>query len=195
MSQDRDAAAIPLRHPAPSVIDMTTPPPNRTAIRLLALASIALIGTTALGGCTLRLADPDDTSTPVETGAGDETGGPEDGTAVERPETDGDGSGRETAIARADQTIPCSPGLDVSSPGTVIRVEGACEALTVSADAAVVVADDVQSLVVTGTGTVVHVLELGDLRITGDANVVSWTGTTPSVADSGTANLIGKDIA
>ncbi len=73
-----------------------------------------------------------------------------------------------------------------------MRVEGPCETLTVSADAAVVVADQVGTLVVTGAGTAVSVLEVGAVRVSGSANSIAWQTGTPTVADTGTANRLGK---
>lgn len=192
MSQDRDTVATTPRHPVPSVEDMTNTSLS-PRLRWSALAVLAIVGTTTLSGCTLRFTEP---GAPPPTSP--EQSSPSDEGSGDSPDSDDPGvgttGGREDYIARANQTIPCSPGLDVAAHGAIIRVEGACDDLTVSADAAVVVADDVRALTVTGDGSTVLVLELTSLQVSGDVNLISWTGATPSVSDTGTANTLGKEL-
>lgn len=171
--------------------------------RWIALVALTIVGVGSLSGCGLTFADPSATQSAPTTSqpqtAEQPSTAPADptpsATATDPAETGEVGvpsADRASLISRAQQTIPCSAGLDVANDGAIIRVEGACEAITVSADAAVVVTDDVTTLTVSGSGTVVYTLALADLRISGDVNEVRWTGATPAVADEGTANTIGQ---
>lgn len=172
--------------------------------RWVALAALTLVAVGSLSGCGLAFADPDATETtptssspqtPQADPAADPSGIPESPDASEPTESEEVGvpsADRDALIAQAQQTIPCSAGLDIANDGVVIRVEGACDAITVSADAAIVIVDDVTTLTVSGSGSVVDALELADLRISGDVNEVRWTGATPAVTDEGTANTIGQ---
>lgn len=171
--------------------------------RWLALVALTIVAVGSLSGCGLAFSDPDATDPAPATSSQEspdatpeqsepETSAPE----ASEPEDAAPGAtnpARDDLIARAAQTIPCSPGLDVTTDGGIVRVEGACDDLTVSADAAIVIADDVAALTVSGSGTYVSTLALGDLRLTGDVNEVRWTGATPAVTDSGTANTIGQE--
>jgi len=190
MSQDRDILAITPRHRIPNVDDMTNTNQSPRP-RWSALAGIALIGATALSGCTLRFTEP---GTPPPSSPSDEAPSASDPSLAGDPPADDAPRDRDAYIARADQTVPCSPGLDIGTHGGIIRVEGDCETLTVSADAAVVVADNVGTLTVTGSASTVFVLDVSSLHLSWDANLITWTGTTPMVADDGTSNTIGKDL-
>ncbi|SDH67148.1 DUF3060 domain-containing protein [Agrococcus jejuensis] len=170
--------------------------------RWVALAALTLVAVGSLSGCGLAFSEPDASPAPPASSPQTPSTEPADDDPAESPaespeesdptEIGAPSAERDELIARAQQTVPCSAGLDVANDGAIIRVEGACDELTVSADAAIVIADDVTTLTVSGSGSVVYALELADLRISGDVNEVRWTGATPAVTDDGTANTIGQ---
>jgi hypothetical protein len=175
------------------------------ALAALAAGGVLLAG--LLGGCTLTVRDPGAGSAPVPTPTptAEATSPVASPTPTPTPAGDGTSGGgasegtgstasaeREQWIAAATTTQACTPDLTVSATGSVVRVEGPCDTLTVKVDAGVVVADDVRTLVVTGTGTVVSALQVGSVAVSGDVNVIQWSGTAPAVDDTGTANTIGR---
>jgi hypothetical protein len=129
-------------------------------------------------------AAPSPTSRPTD----DAADRPADDTAIAEPAVT-----RDQAIAAASTTLACTPGLVVSQIGAVVRIEGPCDEVTVNADAAVVVVDDVSRLRVAGTGTAVFALGIGELTVTGDASGVWWRGDAPVVTDTGAGNVIGRE--
>jgi len=100
---------------------------------------------------------------------------------------------REEAIAIADTTIACTPGLVIADDGKVVRVEGACADVTVSGFATVVVIDDVSTLTVSGSGIVVYAQQVGDLVVSGDVNTILWRGSAPRLDDTGVATTSVRD--
>ncbi|MDF2991805.1 MAG: uncharacterized protein K0S37_2319 [Microbacterium sp.] len=100
---------------------------------------------------------------------------------------------RDEAIAVADTTIACTPGLVIADDGKVVRVEGACDAVTVSGFATVVILDDVSTLTVTGDGLVVYAQQVGDLDVSGDVNTILWRGSAPRLDDTGVATTSVRD--
>ena len=159
--------------------------------------ALALGATLLLGGCTFQIAGPDDGREPSSTSkAPEKTPSPSDD-QTDDAETDDDASGSDSERERLEDlinvTLQCEPGLEISSPGASVRVEGDCGTLTVSGDATVVIADDIESLVVSGSGAVIYVGSLDSVKVTGDANTVHWTGSTPAVDDDGAGNVLGED--
>ncbi|MFF7293924.1 DUF3060 domain-containing protein [Microbacterium sp. NPDC008134] len=183
----------------------------RTALAGIVLASTVLVG--ALSGCSAAIVDRSDAAddrvpAPQQTSA--ETDAPQAGAsdaedAADAATDDGGadqgstpgGSGltpenaadRERMLAEATITLTC-PSETLNQDGAVIRVEGACADLVIDIDAGVVIADDVENLTLSGSGTVVFAEGVGSLTVTGSASIVYWTGTTPTVADRGTANTL-----
>jgi hypothetical protein len=171
----------------------------------LAAAALAL----ALAGCSVSIADPAATDVTVEVSTPDAdvtpSGSPstparpaptgttadDDSAAVDSGSTNG--VTREQAIAAASTTVACTPGLVISQIGAVVRVEGACDEVTVNADAAVVVVDDVAKLRLAGSGTVVFAQQVGEFSVVGDASVLRWRGTAPTGTDTGAGNVIERD--
>ncbi|KNY05698.1 DUF3060 domain-containing protein [Microbacterium sp. GCS4] len=160
----------------------------------------AVLLATTLSGCTVSIVDPgaadaQRTPTPESTSSFD----------VERTEptppasssTDSDRlsderqADRDRLTAAASTTTACPTGA-VTADGVVIRIEGSCPQLDVQADAAVVIADDVESLALSGSGTVVYVVNVSSVTVTGDASSVFWAGSTPSVDDTGAGNTVRK---
>ena len=158
--------------------------------------ALALGATLLLGGCTFQLAGPDDDREPSSTTKTPDKS-PSPSESSDDDETDDDTSGSDSERERLEDlvnvTLQCEPGLEISSPGASVRVEGDCGTLTVSGDATVVIADDIESLVVSASGAVIYVGSLDSVQVTGDANTVHWTGSTPAVDDDGAGNVLGED--
>lgn len=159
-----------------------TPHPLARPAGLAAVAGLLV----ALAGCSVQLVDPDATPTPPVSQPG-ATDGPD--VPSDKPGT----SERDAAIAAATTTLACTDELVVDQHAAVVRVDGDCDEVTVAADGAIVILDDVRELRVSGSATTVYVLNLGQLALTGDAVIVRWQGTAPEVTDDGTANLIERD--
>lgn len=164
------------------------------------LLTAALLATT-LSGCTVAIVDPgaSDTSAtpaprPTHSSAEAERAEPAPSSA---PPHAADGlsaegrAERERLTAAASTTATCPTGA-VTADGAIIRIEGACAELDVQADAAVVIADDVQSLTLSGSGTIVYVVNVDTVTVTGDASSIFWAGETPSVNDTGAANTLRR---
>jgi len=100
---------------------------------------------------------------------------------------------RDEAIALADTTVACTPGLVIADDGKVVRVEGACDDVTVSGFATVAVLDDVSTLTVSGDGIVVYAQQVSDLVVSGDVNTILWRGSAPRLADTGVATTSVRD--
>ncbi|KQT74075.1 DUF3060 domain-containing protein [Microbacterium sp. Leaf436] len=170
---------------------------RRTALSLLAAGLVAGM----LAGCSIRVDEGQDAviSTPVPaatTAAPAPTAQPAAPTSTAPSagvDTTSDLRTRDEAIALADSTIACTPGLVIPDDGRVVRVEGACDDVTVSGFAAVVILDDVSTLTVTGDGLVVYAKALTDLSVSGDVNTVVWRGSAPRVDDTGVATTVLRD--
>ncbi|AZS35923.1 hypothetical protein CVS47_00521 [Microbacterium lemovicicum] len=175
-----------------------------TAARRVVLSGGALILAVMMAGCAVSLSAPA-SGTP----AGEETAvtpgptspapapsvpatGSADGPAPSSSPSD-DRLTREDLLAAASITIACTPGLVLTEPGAVTRVEGTCEDVTVATDAAYVVLDDASRVTITGSGVVVSALAVDTISIDGDANTVWWTGSAPVVTDSGAGNVIERE--
>lgn len=100
---------------------------------------------------------------------------------------------REEAISLADTTVACTPGLVITGDGKVVRVEGACQDVTVSGFATVAVLDDVSKLTVSGDGIVVYAQQVDDLVVSGDVNTILWRGSAPRLDDTGIATTSVRD--
>ena len=73
---------------------------------------------------------------------------------------------------------------------TIVRVEGACDRIVVNASGAQLVADDVALVEVIGNSNVVLTGAVQKVLVNGEANVVHWTGKTPTVSDIGSTNTL-----
>lgn len=170
---------------------------RRTALSLLAAGLVAGM----LAGCSIRVDEGQDAviSTPAPAAT---TAAPAPTAQPAAPTSTAPSAGvdttsnlrtRDEAIALADSTIACTPGLVIPDDGRVVRVEGACDDVTVSGFAAVVILDDVSTLTVTGDGLVVYAKALTDLSVSGDVNTVVWRGSAPRVDDTGVATTVLRD--
>lgn len=177
--------------------------------RPTAVGAAAIILAVLLSGCTVRIIDPtaeDPGTTVAETPAADapatETPEGTDDVAPDDEAPDDDsaplgGWDAEHAAHRADllasatTTMPCPSG-PLQQDGAVIRIEGACDEIRIELDAGAVIIDDVSTLLLSGSGTVVYAGTVGDVRVSGSANEIYWTGDTPQVTDTGTANVLRR---
>ncbi|KTS65977.1 hypothetical protein NS206_03175 [Microbacterium testaceum] len=173
--------------------------------RITASALALGLGLAALTGCAVSITDEKDAAGPLPS--------PIDATSVEavtddpRPEViappapDASDAAeapsnlrtRDEAISLADTTVACTPGLVIADDGKVVRVEGACDDVTVSGFATVVVLDDVSRLTVKGDGIVVYAQQVGDLAVSGDVNTILWRGSAPRLDDTGVATTSVRD--
>ncbi len=171
---------------------------RRTITSVLALGFAAVV----LTGCAVSITDERGAASPLasptpapsrETATDDprpEVIAPPAPDASEAPSTL---RTRDEAISLADTTIACTPGLVIADDGKVVRVEGACDDVTVSGFATVVVLDDVATLTVSGDGIVVYAQQVGDLAVSGDVNTVLWRGSAPRLDDTGVATTSVRD--
>lgn len=171
-----------------------------------ATAVAVVLASLLLSGCSVRLVDPASDGTgssdssrvtddaAPDLGTSDAQGSEPTDTAT--PAAD-DGLDTEHAAHRqelvdaATTTMPCPTG-PLQQDGAVIRIEGDCGEITIDSDAAAVVVDDVSTLTLTGDGTVVYAAEVGEVLVSGSANQIYWTGKTPAVTDSGSANTLRR---
>lgn len=98
---------------------------------------------------------------------------------------------RDALLAAASTTMSCPDG-PLTSDGDIVRIEGPCADLVIEIDAGAVIADDVDALTLSGSGTTVFVENVKTIRVTGSASSVYWTGSTPDVTDDGTANTLKR---
>lgn len=166
-----------------------------------AAAFLALLTVVLLSGCTVSIIDPADRDQPRETsGSAQAPADPSPDDADESPapaESPTSGYSPEHAAERqrllegATTTMPC-PSTALAQDGAVIRVEGPCTELVIDMDAGVVIADDVDRITLSGDGTIVYAQTIGSVSVSGSADQVYWTGATPAVQDTGTANTLGR---
>lgn len=173
-------------------------------------AAAALLIAGALSGCSATIVDGDASpSAPAETppaqtapepsSAPSDAGSPSTESSTSPGEDDAETSQlsaenaeeRERLTASATTTMPCPSGT-LDQDGAIIRVEGPCADLVIAIDAGVVIADDVENLSLSGSGTIVYAETIGSLTVTGSASVVHWTGRTPTVDDRGSANTLTR---
>lgn len=165
----------------------------------------ALLLAVVLSGCSVAIVDPTQPSTassPASSPTPSEAGSPSDGETSPGPEesasppTDSGLSAQGQAerarwIDEATTTTPCPTG-PLTADGAVVRVEGPCADLVIEIDAGVVIADDVGTLTLSGSGTVVYVRDVDAITVTGSASAIYWEGATPAVDDRGSANTLKK---
>ncbi|WP_334152597.1 DUF3060 domain-containing protein [Microbacterium sp.] len=165
-------------------------------------ATVVLLTVVLISGCTVSIIDPTDRDRPSETPSSAETPADaspqetdDDPDTAETPATSGyspeHAAERARLIDGATVTMSCPSGV-LAQDGAVIRVEGSCEELVIEMDAGVVITDDVEQLTISGDGTVVYAETIGTVTVSGSADQVYWTGPTPVVQDSGTANALGR---
>ena len=176
----------------------------RAARRHPATFTPLMIAALMLTGCTVSIIDPtaddrasppsqDAAPTPPSEAAPRTTPSEEQGDAdTESPELSAPNAAeRERLVAAATTTMTCPRG-PLDQDGAIIRVEGPCAELVIDIDAGVVIADDVEELLLRGSGSVVYAGTIGTATVSGSANQVYWSGATPILEDSGSANSLGR---
>jgi len=173
----------------------------------------ALLFVVVLSGCSVAVVDPTQPSPASATASSpSEAGSPSDdapspdtspGTSPGPEQSPGSRPSADSGLSAAGQaerarlsdaattTMPC-PTDPLTSDGAVIRVEGPCADLVIELDAGVVIADDVGTVTLSGSGTVVYVREVDAITVTGSASSILWEGVSPTVDDRGSANTLKK---
>lgn len=177
----------------------------------------ALLFVVVLSGCSVAIVDPTQPSPASATASSpSEAGSPSDdapspdtspdtspGTSPGPEQSPGSRPSADSGLSAAGQaerarlsdaattTMPC-PTDPLTSDGAVIRVEGPCADLVIELDAGVVIADDVGTVTLSGSGTVVYVREVDAITVTGSASSIFWEDVTPTVDDRGSANTLKK---
>ena len=157
----------------------------------------------ALAGCSVGLVDgtkptpsprPDSTSSiEVQGGAATRPPSPAPVTAppvTAPPVSSPGGADRAAVIAAATRTVRCDGEYALMDDAMIVRVEGACDRIIVNASGSQLVADDVALVEVIGNSNVVLTGAVQKVLVNGEANVVHWTGATPTVSDIGSTNTL-----
>ncbi|MCK2037932.1 DUF3060 domain-containing protein [Microbacterium sp. SSW1-49] len=176
----------------------------RAARRHIAAMTPLAVAVMLLTGCTVSIVDPaagNDRSPRAQDGdpAPQSDATPRPSAREQQGDDDAASSGlsapnaaeRERLTAAATITMTCPDG-PLDQDGSIIRVEGACADLVIDIDAGAVIADDVDRLQLRGSGTVVFAGTIGTVTISGSANQIIWSGATPVLKDSGSANSLGR---
>lgn len=168
-----------------------TPTVTRRRARLL-LPVLLPVAALALSGCAVGFspsgapdaADPRP-STPVEQVDPDETPDAD-------VETDGSEYPTRAEIsAAATKQVTCGGGdLEISDIGVVVEVVDDCGTLTVSGDASVVLAAEVDALDISAVGAVVLVASTSAVTLTGDATTVLWESGSPAIDDASFGSVL-----
>ena len=152
----------------------------------------------ALAGCSVGLVDgakPTSSPRPDSTSRAEVQGGaasqpPSPAPVTEPPVTMPGGPDRAAVIAAATRTVRCDGEYSLMDDAMVVRVEGACDRIIVNASGSQLVADDVGIVEVIGNSNVVLTGAVQKVLVNGEANVVHWTGATPTVSDIGSTNTL-----
>lgn len=161
-------------------------------------ALVALVAAAALTGCTLSFT-PNEQS---EAAPASPEGATEPDVTTTDPESDTDSDSddgpKSTSSIRAEyagqvqSSLACAGGsIEIDTAGSVVELADDCDSLTVSGTGTIVLAQNVGALSVTGTSTVVVVASAESISADGTGNVVQWESGSPAVSDSGLANEMG----
>ncbi|MBO9627456.1 MAG: DUF3060 domain-containing protein [Microbacterium sp.] len=172
-----------------------------THVRIATALMLTVAAGTTLSACAVSIDEPAATGgsdrgdapgtdsaqgeqSPATTGADTKTDAPAGFTADAQER-------RDILVEAATTTMPCPDG-PLTTDGAVVRVEGPCPDLVIEIDAGAVIADDVDTLTLSGSGTTVYVDRVKSLTVTGSASSVFWAGETPTVTDRGAANVLRR---
>lgn len=161
------------------------------AVAVLAAFAVVML----IGGCSVGIVDSRAEQDGIHGGAPAHTPSEPDKTS---DETGGDTSGanagstlsREQVISAAAKVMRCDGEQTMLEDGVVIHVEGPCDRLILNTRGSQVAADDVTYLEVIGDGNVVLAGQVEKLLVNGRGNVVHWSGATPTVQDVGSENVL-----
>lgn len=100
---------------------------------------------------------------------------------------------RQGAIGAATQQISCGGGtIEHDSMGFVTHVVDDCAEIVVSGSAAMLIAENVETLTFTGVGNTVYVADVGTVIMDEDSsiNTVIYGGDAPSLDDSSVGSVV-----
>jgi len=136
---------------------------------------------------------PTDDPEPEETepASTDEAGADSDGAAA-TTWSDEEAEYRASMLEVVTRTLTCDGELvfGQNDPGQIVKIDGPCEHIVVHMNAGVVVAEEVGSIDVSGAGNVIYLDSVDTINVAGDANAISWLGSTPTVTDTGAGNVV-----
>lgn len=163
--------------------------------RPLTALTVAALLAAALTSCSVNVVDG---GAPAEPSAEQSTP-PTDFTVEKQTSADDtderdqgglEGLDRETLIASATTVRRCDGELTILDDAVTMRIEGACDRLILNTRGSQIVTDDVAFLEVIGDGNVVLSSTVDKLLVNGAANVVQWQGATPTITETGSANVL-----
>lgn len=163
---------------------------------LTALAA-GIVMIAVLAGCSVNIVDGDKPDSAERTPTTDSSVSeppdePSEGPEENPPADDADDADitREQLIDGAATVMRCDGELTILDDAVAVYVEGDCDRLILNSSGSQVVTDDVTTLEVIGDANLVLSGAVDTLLVNGTGNVVHWTGTTPSVTDVGSSNVL-----
>ncbi|MDY0830023.1 DUF3060 domain-containing protein [Microbacterium sp. BG28] len=153
----------------------------------ITLAALAVL----LTGCSVAYeapgapaADPAPSSTPAPAASASKEQEPNASTPPSAASTDL----RARYADVAQQTSCVSGEVVVSQAGATVSIAGECALVTVTASGAVVLAEGIGTLEITGAANQVQAASVDIARVGGSGNDLRWESGTPDVTDTGVAN-------
>ncbi|GAB3152207.1 hypothetical protein GCM10027058_19770 [Microbacterium neimengense] len=153
----------------------------------LTLAALAVL----LTGCSVAYEPPGAPaaeSAPSSTPAPATSASKEQESSVSTPPSAASDDLRERYADVAQQTSCASGEVVVSQAGATVSITGECALVSVTASGAVVLADRIGALEITGAANQVQAASVDVARLGGSGNDVRWESGTPEVTDTGAAN-------
>lgn len=130
-------------------------------------------------------------SSAASEGAASAAGSASGGSAGSSDSADSEGVTRSSLEPLVEKHASCVGGtVEIATVGTTVAIDGDCTTVTVSANGASVLANDVTNLQVTGTGVTVFTKRLGTVGVTGNGNTVVWESGSPAISDTGIGNVL-----
>ncbi len=155
----------------------------------LALAALAVL----LTGCSVAYeapgapaADPAPSSTPAPATSVPNEQAPSPGPSG--PPSAASDELRERYADVAQQTSCASGEVVVAQAGATVSIEGECALVRVTASGAVVLADRIGTLEITGAANQIQAASVDIAQLGGSGNDVRWESGSPDVTDTGAAN-------
>ncbi|QCQ17883.1 DUF3060 domain-containing protein [Microbacterium sp. RG1] len=155
----------------------------------ITLAALAVL----LTGCSVAYetpeapaADPAPSSTPAPTASAPKEQEQEPNTSRTPSPASDDLRARYADVAQ--QTSCASGEVVVAQAGATVSIEGECALVTVTASGAVVLADRIGTLEITGAANQVQAASVDVARLGGSGNDLRWESGAADVTDTGVAN-------